>query len=227
MGKAKNLDYPKGLTFEKVWAALMESREQMDRNSKEAAERQAETERFLKEQAKEAADRRAETERQMKETGRQIKETDRQMKEYNKRFGDFTNRFGEIVEYMVVPNLLKRFAELNLVFPKANKGTQISDKENNIFLEIDVLLENGDMALLVETKTKPTTEDVKDHIKRLEKMRSYADLHGDKRKFMGAIAGVVMTDKTKDFSLKNGFFVVVPSGETFTIISPEGNAREW
>ena len=31
----------------------------------------------------------------------------------------------------------------------------------------------------------------KDHIERLEKMRKYADLHGDKRVFLGAVAGVV------------------------------------
>ena len=37
--------------------------------------------------------------------------------------------------------------------------------------------------MLVEVKTKPTTKDVQDHIKRLKKMRKYADLHGDKRTF--------------------------------------------
>jgi hypothetical protein len=64
-------------------------------------------------------------------------------------------------------------------------------------IEIDVKLENGDKMMLVETKTKPTTEDVQDHVKCLEKMRIYADLHGDKRKFLGSIAGVVMTDNVK------------------------------
>jgi hypothetical protein len=52
--------------------------------------------------------------------------------------------------------------------------------------------------MLVEVKTKPTTKDVKDHIKRLEKMRKYADLHGDKRTFLGAVAGAVMTDNRKN-----------------------------
>jgi len=51
--------------------------------------------------------------------------------------------------------------------------------------------------MLVEVKTTPTTEDVKDHIRRLEKMRKYADLHGNsglksERTFFGAVAGVVI-----------------------------------
>ena len=223
MAATETTDYPRGLTFEKVWAALMEDRElqrerqkETDRIIQENAKRQAETDRQMKE-----------TDRQMKETDRQMKETDRQMKEFNKRFGDFTNRFGEIVEHMVAPNLRKEFAELGLVFPKANKETEIRDRPNNIALEIDIMLENGEKALLVEVKTKPTIEDVKDHVKRLDKMRTYADLHGDKRTFLGAIAGVVITDTVKAFTLKNGFYAAVPSGETFTIIQPEGAAREW
>ena len=81
--------------------------------------------------------------------------------------------------------------------------------------------------MLVEVKTTPTTEDVKDHIKRLEKMRKYADLHSDKRIFFGAVAGVVITDNVKEYILKQGFFVIEPSGETFNIIPPNNKPKEW
>jgi hypothetical protein len=218
MGKAQPV-YPKGLTFEQVWTSIMELKEiqkKTDLQIEEAA-------RIVKENAR----RQAETDRQMQETDRQMKETDRQMKEYNKRFGEFTNRFGEIVEYMVAPNLREKFRELGLNFPKANPDQDISDTEHNIYLEVDVILENGDKAILVETKTKPVAGDVRDHVKRLEKMRRYADLHGDKRKFLGAIAGVVMTKSIKQNILKQGFFAIEPSGETFNIIPPQGQPREW
>jgi hypothetical protein len=86
---------------------------------------------------------------------------------------------GEVVEYMVVPSLRDKFRELGYDFPQAHQNSDVSDRKNNIFLEIDVKLENGDKAMLVEVKTKPTTKDVQDHIKRLKKMRKYADLHGD------------------------------------------------
>ena len=143
------------------------------------------------------------------------------------QIGKLGNRIGEIVEYMVAPNLREKFRELGLNFPQANPNSDVSDYDNNIFFEIDVKLENGDKAMLVEVKTKPTTEDVKDHIKRLEKMRVYADLHGDKRKFLGAVAGAVMKDNLKDYILKQGFFAIEPSGETFDIIPPNGQPNEW
>jgi hypothetical protein len=189
-------------TFESVWAALQE------------------TDRIIKENAR----RQEETARRMEETK---KETDRQMKEYNKRFGDFTRRFGEVVEYMIAPNLCDKFLELGYNFPQSHSGTRVEDHINKIYFEIDVKLENGDKAMLVEVKTKLTTEHINEHIERLEKMRNYADLHGDKRSFLGAVAGVVMTSNVKDYALKQGFFVVEPSGETFYITPPDNNPKEW
>jgi hypothetical protein len=151
------------------------------------------------------------------------KEADRRME---KLFG-VINYFGVIPEYMLPPNLREKFRDLGLNFPATYSSAEISDFDNNIFLEIDVKLENGDKAMLVEVKTKLTTEDVKDHVKRLKKMRVYADLHGDRRTFLGAVAGVVMTQNVKDYALGQGFYVVEPSGETFNITSPDGNPKEW
>jgi len=162
-----------------------------------------------------------------KETSRQMKETDLQMKEYNKRFGEFTKRFGEVVEYMIAPGLREKFIELGYNFPKANQNTNVADYKNNIHFEIDVMLENGDKALLVEIKTKLTTEHINGHIERLEKMRKYADLHGDKRSFLGAVAGVITTANVKDYALKRGFFVIEPAGETFLITPPNNKPKEW
>ena len=55
----------------------------------------------------------------------------------------------------------------------------------------------------------------------------YADLHGDKRRFLGAVAGVVMTSNVKKYALKQGFYVIEPSGETFNITPPSCKAKEW
>jgi len=189
-------------SFETVWAAL-----------KEVAERQKETDRQMKESA-------ARFDKQMRETDRKMQETDR-------RLGKLGNRMGEIIEHMIAPNLREKFRELGLNFPKANPNSDVSDYDNKIFLEIDVLLENGEKAMLVEVKTNLTAEDVQDHIKRLEKMRVYADLHDDKRAFLGAVAGVVITANVKEYALGKGLYVIEPSGETFNIISPNGQPKEW
>ena len=163
----------------------------------------------------------------LQETAKRQEKIDRQIEDLNKRFGDFSNRFGEVVEYMIAPNLREKFKELGYIFPKANSNTDVSDFDNNIFFEIDVLLENGDKAMLVEVKTKLTNGHIKTHIKRLEKMRKYADLHGDKRTFLGAVAGVVIPKDIKEYALSQGLYIIEPSGETFNITPPLGKPKEW
>jgi len=160
------------------------------------------------------------------ENREQLKETDRIVKENAKQIGKFSNRFGEIVEYMVAPNLQEKFRGFGLNFNETMSTRVFSDDKKFLF-EVDVFLQNGDKAMLVETKTKLTTEDVKDHIERLEKMRKYADLHGDKRAFLGAVAGVVMTPNVKEYALGQGFYVIEPSGETFNITPPGDKPKEW
>jgi predicted XRE-type DNA-binding protein len=177
-------------TFESVWAALQET----DRMMKE----------HTQEMKKHAQDMIAIRESQ-KEAARLIEKNARQMDEYNKRFGDFTNRFGEVVEYMIAPNLVKKFREYGFKFHDAMSDRVFSDDDDNALFEVDIVLQNGEKAMLVEVKTKLTTEDVKEHIERLENMRAYADLHGDKRIFLGAVAGVVMTPHVKKYALGRGF----------------------
>ncbi|GHV23617.1 hypothetical protein FACS189494_11690 [Spirochaetia bacterium] len=182
-----------GLTFEKVWAALMENREQI------------------------------------KETDRIVKENAQQMKETDKRVGELTNRFGEVVEHMVVPNLVAKFRELGFEFEQSNHGKVIKSVKHSISTEVDAFLENGDKVMAVETKTKVKTGDIDDHIERMEKLRRYADLHDDKRKYLGAIAGVVFGDIEKTYAFKKGFYVIEPSGDTFNITEPTGSyhPHEW
>jgi len=227
--------YPRGLDFEQVWAALMEDREHLketDRILKENAERH---EREMKESAerrervmKESAERH---ERVMKEIAERHEKFEKEMKEskaeFNEKLGKYINLFGEVTEYTMAPKLREKFIEFGFDFPKANRNMSIRDKINNIFLEADVFLENGDKAILVEIKTKLTIERINIHIERLEKMRKYADLHGDKRTFLGAVAGVVVTDEVRNYALNQGFYLIEPSGENLNIIPPNGKPKEW
>jgi hypothetical protein len=197
-------------TFEKVWAALMETRQQM-----------AETDR-----------RQAEAAREIKETAREFKEmtkeTNRQMKATDKQIGKLGNRLGDMVESMVIPNLVSRFNELGFTFKEAGKK-KIEDAEHGMFFEIDAYLENNDYAMVVETKVNPNQDDVDYHINRMEKIRRYADLNTIKRQYYGAIAGAVMSKEVKAYILAHGLYAIEPSGETFTITAPEGpgEPRVW
>jgi hypothetical protein len=164
----------------------------------------------------------------LREVGRKQEETAQQMKETDRRVGEITNRFGDMVEHMVIPNLVAKFGDLGFTFTKANR-TEIRDKEHNLFTEVDALLENGDKVMAVEIKTKPSIDDIHDHLGRMEKLRKYADLHNDKRVYLGAIAGVVFNESEKTYALKKGLYVIEPSGDTFTITPPTGSyyPHEW
>ena len=160
-----------------------------------------------------------------KELSESQKETDKQIKEINKRHGDFTNKFGEIVEYMVAPNLQDRFYDLGLDFQEVYNDVKMKDKKNDISLQIDVYLQNSDTGMLVEVKADLTISDINAHIQRMEKMRRYADLRGNNRVFMGAVAGVIVKKDVRDYALDKGFYLVEPSGQTFNITPPNNKPK--
>ena len=164
---------------------------------------------------------------QMKQLRESQEKTERIVENNAKLIGKLGGRFGEMIEYMVMPNLINKFRELGFVCTKAYQQATIKDEKNNIITEIDITLENGDKVIIVEVKSKPTTENIIEHIDRMEKIRSHADLHGDKRTFLGAIAGMVFNDNEKTFAMKNGFYVIEPSGETFIITPPNDKPKEW
>jgi len=207
-------------TFESVWAGLDKFREETQKFREEWREGMIE----LRESQKE-------TDRMMKEYREDLKETERVLKKQsednNNRIGSLTNLFGDVTEAMVAPKICEKFEEFGLYFSQANPNVRVNDRRNKISFEIDIMLENGDKAMLIEVKTKLTTERVDKHILRLEKMRKYADLRGDKRIFLGAVAGIVLIDEVKDYALSKGFYFIEYAGDNFYITPPSGQPKEW
>ena len=229
MGAVQTARHPQDAnspSFESVWAVLDRVGERLDKvgeSQKELTESQKE----LTESQKELTESQKETDRLIKELRESQKATDRQQQKTESELGRLSKRMGDVVEFMVAPDLCEKFKEFGFNFSQSSQKIIVSDKANKISFEIDVFLENYSKAMLTEVKTTPTTEDVKEHVKRLQKMRKYADLHGDKRIFLGAVAGVVITDNVRKYVLKQGFFVIEPSGEGFNITSPKGKPKEW
>jgi hypothetical protein len=215
--------------FETVWAGLQEVRQILKENAEQEKQRKESAEEWEKQRKKRAEEWEKQRKERAEEWEKQYRKIRRITEGNAKLIGKLGNRFGEMVEHMVKPNLVKKFRELGYVFTKAYQDATIEDKKNNIITEIDFTLENGDKVMIVEVKSKLTTDDITDHIERMKKVRTHADLHNDKRKYMGAIAGMIMSESEKIFALKNGFYVIEPSGETFTITAPEGSysVREW
>jgi hypothetical protein len=168
---------------------------------------------------------RAEADRRQAETDRQMKETDRKLKEMgvetDRRIGKLGNRLGDVIEHLMSPKLHEKFKALDFVFTRSSRNVEIRDRNHKPLAEIDVFLENGDYALAVEVKTHPTTEDVKDHLERMEILRRVADEREDKRKYLGAMAGAAFDQQVREYALRKGLYVITPSGETVDIEAPD------
>ncbi|GHV48455.1 hypothetical protein AGMMS49546_39020 [Spirochaetia bacterium] len=202
------------LSFEKVWAMFQETRVQMqesDRKWKEAEEQLQERERKWQ-KAKEKSDR----------------ESKEAWKETRKIVSDLGRKFGCVVEHMFIPNLHKKFHRFGYTFGKSSENMLIQDRIHQIFTEVDVFLENGDCAMVVEIKTQPNNNDILDHIERMEKLRQWADLHDDNRKLYGAIAGAIIPDNVRDYAFKQGFYVIEQSGDNVNVLAPEdAKLKTW
>jgi regulator of replication initiation timing len=166
-----------------------------------------------------------ETQQAHKETEKAIKETQQAVKETQKNIGGLNNTLGSLVERIMTPDLPRKFKPLGFTFDKITTVKWTTD--GNIYAEIDGLLENGKQAMAVEVKTTLEIEDINDHLKRMERIRKYADEHGDKREFLGAIAAMIANPKPKKYALEKGLFVIVPSGENVIVIKPEAEPRIW
>jgi hypothetical protein len=81
----------------------------------------------------------------------------------------------------------------------------------------------------VDVELKPTAELVDYHVRRMEFLHSHAVRIDGKPKYIGAIAGAVISESVRAYALTAGFYVLEQTGdETMKIIvPPEGHAKEW
>jgi predicted AAA+ superfamily ATPase len=168
-----------------------------------------------------------ETDRRFRETDRKFQETEKLLRQNQKMMGDLSKKFGKIIEHMFIPNLEDKFNALGYEFGKASPNVLIANKKHNIYMEIDVFLENGDCALAVEVKTQAGIDDVREHVERMEKLRRYLDIQNDRRKLFGAIAAAAIPGNVRDFAFKQGFYVVRQSGDNVYVEEPQNRAKAW
>ena len=170
-----------------------------------------------------------ETDRRFQETAQRFQETARQMKATDKKISALGSRIGKIIENMVGKDIVGKFRVFGYEITQFHRNTTYEYKKLGIRGEIDLFLEDGEVAILIEVKTTLETADVRKHIKRLEEYRRCADARGDKRRFVGAVAGAVVEGEARDFAHENGMYVIVQSGKAVEIVPvPEGfQAKKW
>jgi len=133
------------------------------------------------------------------------------------------NKYASIVEHILTPGLHQKFKSLGYSF---NRVTFYKFAEG-VWAQVDGMLENGNLAVVVEVKTSLRETDIDNHLARMEKIRKFADENGDKRKFMGTMASTITDYSNRNYALKKGLFVIEPSGDDVKVTMPEEKPRVW
>jgi len=190
----------KGLTFEAVWAAMMKTDARIEESRKETDARLEESQ----------------------------KKTDRILAELSKNIGGLGNSLGRLTEAIFTAELWKKFHDMGYPVSQQSSNRKFYD-EGQVLAEVDLFIENGDYAILVEIKTDLSTSHVDDHLERIGTVRRYLDARGDGRKLIGAVAGGVVPDNVLKYAHRKGLFVVTHNGDAVDFAqAPQGfKAREW
>jgi hypothetical protein len=156
-----------------------------------------------------------------------FQETDKQIKELSRNIGGLSSSLGKWAEEMISANLWQKFAALGYTF--THGGPEKYWEDNRIVTQVDILLENGDYAMPVEVKSVLAEKDVDEHLERIEKIRGLFDRRGDRRKLVGAVAGMSVAGEVKKYAQGKGLYVLVQSGDSVTVADAPKNfkAQEW
>ena len=202
--------------FDRIWALFQETREQI----RETSAQLRETDRVLSEKFRE-------TDRKFKETDRvlseKFKETDRilseKFRETQKMVGNLTNSWGAFVEGIVMPSVLKIFNKRNIDIEEVYSRSK--SRKGSETMEIDIIGDNSLYVVAIEVKSKLSSENVIDFIKKLDRFKYFFPKYAGKQ-LVGAVAAITIDDSVKNLAINNELFVIMQKGETVEIVNEPG-----
>ena len=212
------------LTYEGVLKMFetsgLEFKQQMEESRREFDKRQAKADEQMRK-----------LQEVVEKTNEAVEKTNEAVEKTNEAVGSLSNRVGEMVEKLVGEgNLVDQFRELGIKVKTHSRYKVFGQKGTPGSGEIDLFMEDGDVAILVEVKTTLKRDHVVKHIERLEKYRRFVDADGSNgKRYIGAVAGTVMAENVINFAHENGMYVIIQSARAVEILAqPEGfKAKEW
>jgi hypothetical protein len=190
-----------GLTFEQVWAALMENREQIRK-----------------------------TEEQMQRTDARIEKMAEKVDDVSKNVGGLNRSMGELIETLMAARLWEKFDAYDYTFRRAQQRINLYDETDRKLTDIDVLLTDGEYVMAVEVKRElDKKDDVDHHLKRMELILKYPPAECKGKKLLGAMAGGTVDPDVQTYAQSVGFFVLELTGESVRIVETpkEFKPRQW
>ncbi|GHV86865.1 hypothetical protein AGMMS50255_1610 [Spirochaetia bacterium] len=190
-----------GLTFEQVWAALMETK--------------ARQEEFAAQQRK---------------TDEVINKMAARVDRVTANVGGLNRSMGELIETLIAARLWEKFDAYPYNFRRAYQRVPLFDETDRIRTDIDILLVNGEYVMAVEVKASlHRKDDIDEHLKRMELILKYTPDQCKGKKMLGAMAGGTVDPDILAYAHSAGFFVLELTGESVRLAkTPDGfNPRQW
>ncbi|MEO5332210.1 MAG: hypothetical protein H7839_09315 [Magnetococcus sp. YQC-5] len=181
-----------------------------------------ETDRMMREMREEMREMREERDRKMLEMD---EETNLKIKQVSTQIGQLGSRLGEFVEGLVRPACVALFKERG--FPVDEVFSRVEKVLNGQKMEIDLLVADTVIAIPIEVKSRLTVEDVRKHIKRLGRFKTFFPRYASCQIY-GAVAGMVIDTEADRFAMKRGLFVIAQKGDTVKLANqPDFVPRSW
>ncbi|GMO44417.1 MAG: hypothetical protein Ta2B_25260 [Termitinemataceae bacterium] len=190
-----------GLTFEQVWAALMELSARVDRTTENVDKMAARVDKMAA-----------------------------KVDKVSENIGGLNRSMGEFIETLIAAKLWKKFDAYAYNLKRAYKRVPLYDENSNLLTDIDILLSNGEYVMAVEVKRELDREkDIDHHLKRMELIKKYPPAECKGKKLLGAIAGGTVESYAAEYAHSVGFFVLELTGESVQLAkAPVGFiAKKW
>ena len=206
-------------SFQEIWELFKETDrkfKETDRKFKETDQKFKETDRKFEKTEQILAKRHAETEKVIQDVGREIEELGKKVEQVNESVNKLTGKWGRFVEGLILPAVQRLFQERGIRIEQVFQRARV--ERNGARMEIDILASDSEYAVLIEAKSTLTVDDVREHLDRLQKFKTFFPLYRD-HKVVGAVAGIVIEEGVDRFAYRSGLFVIGQKGDTVTILN--------
>ena len=159
---------------------------------------------------------REEYDRRAAKNDRSMDELKKSVAETTRAVNALTSRWGRFVEELVEPAVVRLFRERGIDVKE--KHPRASVKRQGIAMEIDILVVDTTDVVLVECKSRLSTDDVNEFIEKLQKFKLAFPAYKNYQAY-GAVAGIEINEGVDRYAYQKGLFVIRPSGDTVEIIN--------
>jgi hypothetical protein len=215
-------------TPESVWAILQEVGRKNEETAALLKAESLKTEKIFQEVGRKQEENAAQMKAMFEKRDKEFEKRNQELDKLSKNIGGLNNDLGDFAEGLLATNLLKKFLAFGLDFDATLHDVEICERgTHRVLAEIDWLLLNSTIALVGEVKAHLGKGDVDNHLQRLKKLPSIPNGLLKGKKLYGAVAGVTIRDKTREYARKKGLFVLEPSGDAVTVEAPLGAPAVW